>query len=170
MGMIGNYCKITKEQFDLLKQGDVAVSDFLYGDNNVLADDLLDIDKAWDCIHFVLTGEGMATMADSKLEGSPAFNVVMGGKEISAEDIGYGSARYLTPAEVIACNDAMKDITEKEFTSRYTAEDLLTHQIYPLYDTVDETFISYSYQHFNALQAFFAQAVKEAKYMLLYIN
>ncbi|EUJ31152.1 YfbM family protein [Listeria cornellensis] len=170
MGMIGNYCKITSDQFHSLKNGQIAISNFLYSDKHVLEDNLLDIDKAWDCIHFVLTGKGMVDLVEPELEISPMYQIVMGGQEISDEDIGYGSARYLTPTEVKVCHQSIKDITEYDFKTRVTAEQLVEHQIYPLSDQVDEDFMPYAYEHFRDLQVFFEQADTEEKYMLLYIN
>ncbi|MBC1456118.1 YfbM family protein [Listeria newyorkensis] len=170
MGMIGNYCKITPDQFHSLKNGQVAVSEFLYSDNHVLEDDLLDIDKAWDCIHFALTGKGTADLVEPELEMSPMYQIIMGGQDISDEDIGYGSARYLTPKEVKACHQTIEHITEHDFKTRVTAEQLVEHQIYPLSDQANEDFIPYAYEYFRDVQAFFEQADTEEKYMLLYIN
>jgi hypothetical protein len=55
--------------------------------------DIVDIDKAWHGIHFVLTGE--------VFDGSePLVNVVMGGVPIGDEDVGQGWARGLSAKKV----------------------------------------------------------------------
>jgi hypothetical protein len=51
----------------------------------------LDIDKTWHIIHFLLNNHPW--------EGNgPRFSAVLGGTEPTDEDLGYGPARYLTPA------------------------------------------------------------------------
>ncbi|SCW31754.1 protein of unknown function [Paenibacillus tianmuensis] len=175
MSMIGNYCKITKEQFDLLYQNKIAVSEFLYSDGGHLSEnDKLDIDKAWDIINFVLTGQSMMNMGEHMENMNnlpPIFHIVLGGKEISNEDIGYGSARYLTNQEVKECYLSIKGMTKEDFQKRSDIEKMLENVVHPLMEDEDgEEVFEYSYHHFEALQSFFEQASSEDKYMLLYIN
>ena len=175
MSMSGNYCKITIEQFTLLVKKKISVSDFLYSDKGYITDeDKLDIDKSWDCINFILTEKSMMNMGENLMDMNnlpPIFNVVMGGKEISDEDIGYGSARYLTNEEVKDCYQIIKDITEEEFKNKFSIQEMIENMVYSLMDDENEDeFFEYIFYHFKALQSFFEKASLEDKYMLLYIN
>src|SRR5262249_49739657 len=71
----------------------------------------LDIDKTWRIIHFLLNSHAW--------EGSGAlFGAVLGGAELTGEDLGYGPVRYLPPAEVRATAQALQPISFAELWSR----------------------------------------------------
>ncbi len=170
MSMIGNYCMITKEQFDALHNQEISISNFLYSEPSKReAKNFLDIDKAWDAIQFTLTGHGFIDVGNT--ERTPLFDIVVGGQSISEEDVGYGCARYLTNKEVKECYQAIKNITKTEWKSKFNMNEMLIEQVYPLYGAEDEEeFFEYTYNHFEALQHFFRTASDEDRYMLLYIN
>jgi hypothetical protein len=70
----------------------------------------LDIDKTWHIIHFLLNGDAW--------EGSgPLFDAVLGGSQLTDEDIGYGPARFISPAEVAATAHALRSISGEELES-----------------------------------------------------
>ena len=95
MSMIGNYLMVDGETIQGIISGEIDMFEFLYNTEHS-DDDYLDIDKAWHAIHYILCGHPW--------EGEPPyFNVVLGGTEINDEDVGYGPARYLVPAEVKKC-------------------------------------------------------------------
>jgi hypothetical protein len=52
----------------------------------------LDLDKAWHGVHYLLTGSA------DPVE-SPLGRIVLGGTELGEDDLGYGPARFLTPAD-----------------------------------------------------------------------
>jgi hypothetical protein len=165
MGMIGHYCKIIEKDFYKLKNEEIFVSDFIYTETfteNLKETDFLDIDKAWHAIDFVLTHDP---------EIFPLADVVLGGREITDEDVGYGSARYLTNEEVKQCHQFIKDITEKEFRSTFNVKEMIEQSIYLAASDEDEDdFFEYVYLHFKHLQDFFEKASTENRYMLLYIS
>jgi Domain of unknown function (DUF1877) len=159
MGMIGNYLIVTQSALDELYQGSKSVSKFLYEDNQ---DDVIDIDKAWHGIHFVLTG--------SQYGGEePLVNVVMGGVPIGEEDVGMGPARGLTIAEVIAVADALQSIDEAEFRKRFDLEALAANDIYPQVWTGEDD-LEYLASHFSTLRETFLKAAREGKAMIVFIN
>jgi hypothetical protein len=64
--------------------------DVLMGD----ADAVLDLHKSWHVLHYVFTGK----QADGPM---PAATLLRGGREVG-DDLGYGPARALSPAETKA--------------------------------------------------------------------
>jgi hypothetical protein len=91
MSMIGSYRRVDESALQRLLDKPEELSDFLFSDDD--SDSRLDIDKTWHVIHFLLNGDPWNGM-------QPLANVVLGGTQISTEDLGYGPARYLTISEV----------------------------------------------------------------------
>ncbi|HOP99918.1 MAG TPA: YfbM family protein [Acetivibrio clariflavus] len=160
MSMIGNYLLVDEETINGIKSGKIDISEFLY-DTEHSDDEYLDIDKSWHAIHYILCGQTW--------EGElPYYNAVLGGTEINDEDVGYGPARYLTPSEVKEVYEAIKDITEDEFKSKFDYEELAENEIYPQFDSNDDA--DYVWSYFVEVQEIFRKASINGKYMLMYIN
>lgn len=160
MSMIGNYLMADEETINGIKSGEINISEFLY-DTEHNDDEYVDIDKAWHAIHYILCGQSW--------EGEvPYFNAVLGGTEINDEDVGYGPARYLTPSEVKEVYEAIKNITEEEFKSKFDYEELLDNDIYPQFDSDEDA--DYVWGYFEDVQEIFKRASLKGKYMLLFIN
>ena len=162
MSMIGNYRRVTLAQLDALKMNPDSVPDFLYSSGS--AEDMhLEIDKSWHAIHFLLTG--------SVWEGAlPLRNAVLGGVPLGEQDVGYGPARYLTPAEAQAVAEALKAIPAKDLMARYDADALVDAEIYPQIWDEGEQAREYIQYYYEQLVTFFAQAAAAGDAVLLYIN
>lgn len=160
MSMIGNYLLVEETTINEIKSGKIDISKLLY-ETEHNDGDYLDIDKSWHTIHYMLCGH--------EYEGEPPFfNVVLGGTIINDDDVGYGPARHLTPIEIKEAFDAIKDISEEEFRSRFDCNKFEDEDIYPQFDS-DEDF-EYVWSYFEEVKKFFEQAVINKKHMLLYIN
>lgn len=83
MGMIGCYIRMDDENVKEFQNGAELDS---FGNN----DNMLDIDKSWHAIHFVLSGEVWGFDEDD-----PLSQVVLGGAPVNDDDMGYGPARLL---------------------------------------------------------------------------
>jgi hypothetical protein len=82
------------------------------------------IDKAWHDLHYLLCG---------KLEpaSGPLGQAVFGGTEIG-EDLGYGPARYFTPAQVAEIAAALQSPDlERELHARFDAAAITQLGVYP---------------------------------------
>ncbi|MGW4943549.1 YfbM family protein [Actinoplanes sp. NPDC004185] len=124
-------------------------------------EDILDLDKAWHGIHFLLTG--------SAWETSPgAGEAVLGGDPIG-DDLGYGPAR-LVPAEwVQLVAAALREVTADHLQARFDPAALLAEAIYPqVWD--DDDFANYLLPNFLSLQAFYVAAAEEKQAVLLVIT
>jgi len=84
---------------------------------------VLDLDKSWQVLHFVLTGDAW--------EGSgPLRNAILGGTTIGA-DLGYGPAHYVTPSEVAAVAVALASLSEDVIRSRFDPSAFEAAELYP---------------------------------------
>jgi hypothetical protein len=82
-----------------------------------------DLEKTWHGLHFVFTG-----VAD---EAAAPFGYLLSGGEEVGDDLGYGPARYLTPAEVREFRDALNTISDQEFDRRFDLAAMERFDIYP---------------------------------------
>ena len=106
MGMAAFFTSLSFDDVELLETYPDAVTSCLEddGEGERIA---TDVDKAWHGIHYMLT-EGDD---DSR---SPVSNAVLGGRPVG-EDLGYGPARILEPAEVKAIADALEGLPLNKF-------------------------------------------------------
>ena len=127
----------------------------------VTPDDLgepLGIDKAWHGLHYLLTGSSTDTEP-------PLGAVILGGHEVG-DDLGYGPARYLSPAEVAAVADALDQVTHADLDARYNPTVMDGEKIYPgHWDDPDSA--DWMIDTFDEVKAYYAQARDRGYGMLL---
>jgi hypothetical protein len=119
----------------------------------------LDIDKTWHIIHFLLNNHPW--------EGNgPLFGAVLGGAELTDEDVVYGPARYLTSAEVGATSRAIQQIGFDELWSGLDAARIREADLY--WETTPES-AGYVRENYQALQAFFLRAANSNEAVILWL-
>jgi hypothetical protein len=87
----------------------------------------IDLDKAWEPLHFLLTG--------TALEGEePACYLARGGEELvealDDEENAYSSIRVLTPEQVAAFDRHLSSLTTDELRGRFDVERMVELRIY----------------------------------------
>lgn len=118
----------------------------------------LGIEKAWHGLHYLLTGSPTDT-------APPLGAAILGGQEVG-EDLGYGPARYLTPAEVAAVADALDQVTHADLDARYDPSIMDQQKIYPgHWDDPDSA--DWMIDTFDEVKAYYAQARERGYGMLL---
>jgi hypothetical protein len=124
MSMIGAVALIPEARVQALlaePRGIYAAVDGAYNDP---AAGFVDLDKAWHCLHYLLTG--------SAWEGDEPLNfLVKGGTPVGEEDVGYGPARIFRPLEVAAIADALAPLDPATLMLRFDARKLEQLEIYP---------------------------------------
>ena len=91
--------------------------------------DMLDLDKSWHALHFLLTGDA---------GGAPyPLGLVMGGEEIGADE-SYGPARLIEPAEMLDFSTALSGLSDAELKRRYDPAEMAQHHIYIADSLVEE--------------------------------
>lgn len=119
----------------------------------------LDIDKTWHIIHFLLNGDPWSG-------AGPLFNAVLGGTELTEEDLGYGAARFLEPWEVAAASTALGDLSGDELWSRFDEARVLEAE---LYWSLEPEGREYALGNYQALQAFFSEAARNGQAVILWL-
>lgn len=184
MSMIGNYLLIHEKDFQNIVSNNASIMPLL-NKTKYHSDDYLNIGKSWDIIHYALCGE----QSEGK---SPYSYVVLGGKKINDEDVGYGPARYLTPSQVKEAYTAIKDITKNDWISKYDWDIILGDILYSNpnhnnsnpnnisndteYDyneikkSLEATILERSWDIFCKIKDLFAKAIDESKYLIFYVS
>ena len=95
--------------------------DAAFGDR---AGDHLDVDQAWHCLHYLLTGTAW--------EGAPPLNfIASGGRAVGDEDVGFGPARAFDSGEVKALAAALEALDAATLAARFDAAEMDALEIYP---------------------------------------
>lgn len=125
---------------------------------------LHDVDKAWQGIHFLLTG------TDWEGEGPLAF-ILHGGREI-AEDLGYGPPHGFTSSEVRTIDAALREVDGSALFERADPEEFAKHEIYPEVWTREpkEQCMGYVIEHFNELKKFIGDVAQSGRALIAYIG
>jgi hypothetical protein len=125
MSMVGYFFLVSEETVERVlaePSGVHALIDAAYEED--ASDARADVDKAWHCLHFLLTGTAW--------EGEPPLDfIVRGGTEVGDEDVGYGPARAFRAREVAAIARALEPIGPDALRARFDAKRMEELEIYP---------------------------------------
>ncbi|WP_245583162.1 YfbM family protein [Paenibacillus daejeonensis] len=156
--MIGIYTAISRDESQQLADGQLLPDDMeLYERENQL-----DIDKAWQALGYVLTGKLGGG------EGPISYAVPMHGERLL--DYGDYGAFYLLPEQVAEASAALAQVTKDDFQERFALNNPVKEQVYPVMDDEDEDeFLSYIYDYFTQLTAYYRQAAENRQGILFYI-
>src|SRR5262252_6456460 len=149
--MIGNFLRISTKKIDALRLRPDRIKKVLYPDHDdtAMSDDVqLDVDKAWNGIHFLLTGDANG--------GELPLGFILGGEPLGDIDVGYGPARAFDADQVRAIAAALTPLTRDVLAPRFDPAQLRAHNVYPGFrdgwDQPDDR--DYLLDHYENLRAF----------------
>jgi hypothetical protein len=141
---------------DALRASGDAANKFVAPDDfaDIPEDELIDLDKAWHAIHFLLTGK-----ADEA--GLPSGGL-FAGEEIG-EDWGMGPPRLLSPADVKVFASFLADKPDDFVEQAMDFSKLREADIYPnMWDEKGEILIEYVSANFRSLKSFTIAAAERS--------
>ncbi|MGJ1264435.1 YfbM family protein [Sphingobacterium spiritivorum] len=164
MSMIANLLRVTTSELEAYLKDSSLLEDSIYNDE-ADAENLIDIDKSWDGIIFLLTGQGLATAKHNLVR------ILFSAQIIDEEqDLGYGPAHYLTAEQVAELNGEISTITIADLKQRFNPERMNELEIYPIiWDEGDDAF-DYLADGFLTLQNVFAEATKNKEAIITFLN
>lgn len=135
------------------------LSDFLFEHEN--SSNYYDLDKSWHAIHFMLNGsvQGVSTIAGE---------LIIAGKLLSEEDIGYGPARYFDLNKRIENPAELEKITNEPFIANFDAMLEQGSLIYPGFENTKED-KEYIITFFSGMKEFCKKAIQEKKCLISYM-
>ncbi len=163
MSMIANLLRVTKSELEEYLKDSALLEDKIYGEEQD-NENLVDIDKSWEGILFLLTGQNLAT-AEHNLA-----RVLFSGQLIDEEqDLGYGSAHYLTPEQVAELNSELSVITTADLKQKFSPEKMNELEVYPKIWEEGNAF-DYLAEGFQTVQKVFSDATKNGEAIITFLN
>lgn len=160
MSMIGNYLEIDDQKLASLYENPETISSVLYEE---YSEQVIDIDKSWHGIHFLLTGEQYGGQP-------PLSNVVFGVTPIGEEDVGYGPAMGTPASTVKAIAEALSAVTDDEFRSKFDMAALNAADVYPQIWNEGQEALEYLATYFRELRDFYMKAAENGNAVITFIN
>jgi Domain of unknown function (DUF1877) len=163
--MIGNLLRVTRTELEEYLKDSALLENRIYDDESDDEDpNLADIDKSWEGILFLLTGQNLETI------DHPLARVLFSGQVIDEEqDLGYGPGQYLKPDEVKELNVEISKITAEELSEKYDAKKMMELEIYPG-GWEEDGMVDYLTGYFKNVQEVFAEASKNDEAIITFLN
>ena len=123
-----------------------------------------DVDKAWQGIHFLLTG------SDWEGDGPLAF-MLRGGRDIK-EDLGYGTPHCFTSAEVKEISSALDRIDIADLHAKADPAEFAAKAIYPQIwkSEPKEECIGYVTENLKSLREFVRKTAESNRGLIVYLG
>lgn len=155
---------MTKSELEYYLKDSSLLEDKIY-DDETENENLVDFDKSWDGIIFLLTGESFATTEHN------LARVLFSGQFIDEEqDLGYGPAHYLTPEQVEALNNEISTITITDLKQKFNPQKMTELGVYPtIWDEGEDAF-DYIADGFSTVQTIFADATKNREAIITFLD
>jgi hypothetical protein len=168
MSLIGHAYLLPEAKVGALLHNPSEVFGVIDGAYNAPEHGFVDLDKAWHCLHYLLTGSPQGG------QGPLAF-LLAGGTPVGEEDLGgAGPARVFRAAEVGAISLALASVTEATLIERFDVKKLDALGIYPgRWDHLNlksDYDLGYYLGPFRGLQRLTERAREEASGMIVWIS
>jgi len=124
MSLIGHVYLLPPERLQALLAEPSSVLGVIDGAYNDPSQGFVDLDKAWNALHYLLTGSARDG------EGPLAF-LLKGGAAVGDDDLGHGPARVFQPSDVAAIADALADVSQYKLLPRFDLKKFEKLEIYP---------------------------------------
>ncbi len=167
MGMIGNYLRVSKEELQSYLADSSLLEVRVYDEENLSDENLIDVDKTWEGLFFVLTGQSLET---AEKADTPLLWTLSPLQIIDPDlDMGYGPATYSTVEQTKEVSTAINRISIEEVKNRFNGEVMMEMGIYPN-SWVDNESLEFLIENFILLKDFYNRAAAEGQAVIIFIN
>ena len=166
MSMIGYLLRVSVIELEGYLENYLLVEERLWAENDPA---LLDIDKTWEGILYILTGHGISSIEEAK----PPLKWVIFGDYIIDEnlDMGYGPAEYRTVDQVKEISDALQEISDENFRKLFDDSNAkMSIDTNPdiLWPEGEEAFL-YHLEYFKLIKDFYCRAKENGEAVISFI-
>ena len=168
MSMIANFLRVSSEELEAYRKDSSLLENRIYNDEE--DPNLVDIDKSWDGILFLLTGESINTFQSRGANQLSLAGIFFSEQFIDeGQDLGYGPAHYLNPGQVKELNLKLAAISVEDLKKNYDPERMIELEVYPtIWENEDE--INYLLEYFEIIQQMYSEAVKKNEGIIMFLN
>ena len=167
MGMIGNVIRVSQEELNDFLNNSETLEHKIYTNENYEAEWFLDLDKSWDGINYILTGEIIGGLEKEPNELQRAlFSFQILDEE---QDLGYGPAQYLSSSQVKETYSELEKITDDVLKSKINGSEMNKIGIYPEIWTESESH-EFLVDSFKKFKEFYKKASENNQAIITYLN
>lgn len=167
MGMIGSIIRVSEEELNTFLNDSETLEKKIYADDSYEAEWFLDLDKSWDGINYILTGENIGGLENepNKLERALfSFQVID-----EEQNLGYGPAQYLNSTQVKETFTELDKITDELMKSKINGSEMNKIGIYPEIWTESESH-EFLIESFGEFTAFYKKAAENNEAIVTFIS
>lgn len=161
--MVACLMRVNKETLDLFREDSSEIGNWIYSEE-ALSDgsELIDIDKSWEAIMYLLSPEDR--------HAGPLSKVIFSGKLLDEEmDMGYGPAHYHSVEEVAAFHEKLSQIDTEHLLARFDADRMNAEGIYPTWSGGEED-REYIAENFTEVKRLYAEAAANSQAIVSYLS
>ncbi|PZR23525.1 MAG: DUF1877 domain-containing protein [Citrobacter freundii] len=164
--MVLNFLRVSEDELNEILENSAFLDEILYDENDEPAPTLTDIDKSWEGILFILTGQNLETL------DHPLGAALFSGQVVDEDqDMGYGPAHYLTPGQVETINEQLGAFTVEEVKARYNPARMTELSIYPgVWDKEDDQVFEYLLEWFLEVKQIYTTAAAEKQAVITFMS
>jgi Domain of unknown function (DUF1877) len=129
MSMILYVRRATDEQIDMVRNNPASISGFFFESGAHESGDLIDFDKAWQAVHFTLSGAEYYTDDD--------LGALLLNSEAVGDDMGYGAAWIIPHDRMANFHSALSKMSDEDIRLRFDPQALVDNDIYAYDDCVE---------------------------------
>jgi len=167
MGMIGNVIRVSEEELNTFLNNSEILEKKIFANESYESEWFLDLDKSWDGINYILTGEIIGGLENDPNELQRAlFSFQIIDEE---QDLGYGPAQYLNPNQVKETYSELEKITADNLKSKINGSEMNAIGIYPEIWTEAES-REFLIDSFIEFKEFYKKASKNNEAIITYLN
>lgn len=168
MGMIQSYLRVDNDTLNSFIKDSSRLEAIVYGDDITNNENFLDLDKAWEGVFFIITGQCLAEAVE---EEAPLLGILMGPAEIDPDqDMGYGPATYTTAEQTRDIYNAINGLTKEELSANYDPNRMAEEGVYPDIWQDDENALQYLLDYFDDLKNFYKKAVDKGEAVVTFLG
>lgn len=134
-----------------------------------------DLDKAWEAIHYLLTGStigGFLVTGKKRSDNNHPLTQAVYSDQFFDEkqDLGVGPASYLTSEQVKDINNFLQQLDESVLRDRYNPVAMTEIGIYPHFWNDNHFLLDYVVNSFRKFKAFYSEAASKNHSIASYVN
>lgn len=167
MGMVSCLFRVDTNDLEQMLENSSVLDDKLDIAMDEKSPELIDLDKSWEAIFYMLTGYGIEKI--EKAEPPFSWALFSGQTVDEDQDLGYGPGHYITAEQVKVVDAALQKITDDDMKDRFDGKKMMQENIYPLIWNEPET-IEYILENFQTLKEFYAEAAKRSQAVITFLN
>ncbi|MGC4102143.1 YfbM family protein [Ferruginibacter sp.] len=167
MSMIGNLLRVSNIELESYIKNSALLEQRVYPEIYVKDPYLLDLDKSWESIFYLLTG---CTSADSEKASPPLSFVIFNGNVIDEEqDMGYGPANYVSPEQAKEIAGALPELERESLYAKFESLKSADAELYPFNPDSGDMF-DYIFSYYKEMKAFYETAAENGQAVISFIN